>query len=130
MRRDVSAADDRYRCTHMIRFRSTGTPRRLALIVALLFAAITLLASRPHSHGGPAFPISKAGTTASFSSDPGNCLLCSWLTTAYVTPALAAAVALAFTLPVTRRYSVTAASLCSRPAPRRGLRAPPFSPFR
>jgi hypothetical protein len=113
----------------MIRFRSTGTPRRLALIVALLFAAITLLASRPHSHGGPDFPTSKAGTTAAFSSDPGNCLLCSWLTTSYVTPTVAATVFLVLALPVAWRYSISAASLCSRPTPRRGLRAPPFSLF-
>lgn len=116
----------------MVRFRPTRLGRRIALLAAILFAALTLVASGPHHHG-LRLPVAHpaAATAASHYSTSGavgtlaDCALCDWLATASMPSGAVILAVLPLSLSVLRARSYYATHRCSLPTPRVGLRAPP-----
>jgi hypothetical protein len=114
------------------------TVRCVAIVAAFCFAMVTVVANL-HYHGtldslrtqvtGQRLP-----TKAIHHVDPsmatieeGNCPFCDWLakpTNAVAT--LTFQIAIAFSMIAVLLISVRVATLCSRPVPRRCLRAPPL----
>lgn len=116
--------------------------RRIAAVLAFLFAFVAVAASL-HHHGGVAKPVQptliervivsvgNVVTTITATSDPRSffatdCVLCDWMMTiahpATVVEPLLFAV---FSSVASLLLMVRLAALCAIPAPRRGLRAPP-----
>ena len=127
--------------TEMVRFRPTRFGRYAALLAAILFAALTLVASGPHHHLYGA----RTGRYAAVSQIPGaesaavapafsapidpfaavDCPLCDWLSV----PALLVLCAFSAILPLLVRSpkvaSCVVASQCCLPLPCRCPRGPP-----
>lgn len=113
--------------------------RCVAILAALFFTMTSLVAVLHHhgarlsvTHGVALHHDTTEQMDASSPSAPSfnaaDCMLCDWLTTA-ATPAVPIiwAVTAAFSFLSLLLLEVRLAALCSRPAPRRGLRAPPVA---
>jgi len=116
---------------------------RCVAAMAMLFFLVTSFTASLHHHGNRLYSSSlqavvtghshaEAITSTANHSDltlsAADCLLCDWLMTGSAPGTIVTwAVTVAFSLMAALIFQVRLAALCSRPAPRRGLRAPPLA---
>ena len=109
---------------------TTGLRHHFCVVLAFLFALLTIGASGPHRHGSPTSSASAiAAASRHFVTDLPNCSLCEWLMASYDAPSYVASTVAVSTPLAVSRFTPTAVSLCCLSVPHRHLRAPPVGSF-